>query len=441
MALAILWSHQMLDILYKKLHIVFISAIMFIITLIIVIVAINNIELEQLNRSTFFQRMSMLLIYQIEDNESNLPSIIQTFEDKYEIFCSLKDDKGTTLYQSSKLSSIDYELLLHALNEQYKTQESAAFIEQSTTIQGGIFQIMGNEKAQYWAIPARIVSRNEQIYEMSLFYKQVSTFELLQNQLPFYLVIWLISFLSVLGISHILLKKAFAPTKLVLKSQKEFVASASHELKSPLAVILANVESIKQSHKNEPQIQKAIKSVDAECMRMANLVKDMLLLASSDAKTWTLHKQDVNMDTLLITLYETFEPICRKASITLEIDIENHHYPMLFTDEDRVLQILSIFIDNAIQHAKNASTIQIQTSLSSKYITIYIIDHGQGIAEEDKPFIFQRFYCADKSRNNKAHFGLGLSIAEELAHMLQGSIGLKDTPDGGATFYVSLPLK
>ena len=81
------------------------------------------------------------------------------------------------------------------------------------------------------------------------------------------------------------------------------------------------------------------------------------------------------------------------------------------------------------------------TSQTSKEFTFLVVDHGCGIAEKDKPFIFDRFYCADKSRTNKAHFGLGLSIAKELAKMLSGKIGFSDTSGGGTTFFLTLPIK
>ena len=74
-------------------------------------------------------------------------------------------------------------------------------------------------------------------------------------------------------------------------------------------------------------------------------------------------------------------------------------------------------------------------------MTFYVVDHGCGVAEEDKPFIFNRFYCADKSRTDKSHFGLGLSIAKELSRILGGKIGFEDTAGGGATFYLTMPLK
>lgn len=102
---------------------------------------------------------------------------------------------------------------------------------------------------------------------------------------------------------------------------------------------------------------------------------------------------------------------------------------------------MSIFLDNAISYSPENSSIEIQTRQAARELTFLVIDHGCGIAEKDKPFIFDRFYCGDKSRTDKSHFGLGLSIAKELAKMLAGKIGFEDTSGGGATFYLTLPLK
>ena len=122
------------------------------------------------------------------------------------------------------------------------------------------------------------------------------------------------------------------------------------------------------------------------------------------------------------------------------MDLGEESYPKLHTDQERLFQILSIFLDNAVSYTPENGHIELRVKQSSKGITFLVIDHGTGIAEEDKPYIFQRFYCADKSRTDKSHFGLGLSIAEELSKMLSGNIGFKDTIGGGATFLLTLPV-
>ena len=98
-------------------------------------------------------------------------------------------------------------------------------------------------------------------------------------------------------------------------------------------------------------------------------------------------------------------------------------------------------MDNAISHSKTQGLVQIKATLSRKAVTISVIDHGQGITAEDRPYIFDRFYCADKSHTDKSHFGLGLNIAKELAGFLSADVGVKDTEGGGATFFLTIPLK
>jgi signal transduction histidine kinase len=345
-------------------------------------------------------------------------------------------------FQSKPDTRTDLDTLIRIAEKSIEIQYPA---EQTTvspiTEQGGYGKITGNDHDSYYVIPSNIHTKAGNIYSLVLFYEPSSISSLLLQQLPAYATIWLLAFILILLASRFLLHRAFEPTEQVLQSHKDFIAAASHELKSPLAVIMANIESIQNSEIKEPQTQNSLKVIDAECIRMSRLVRDMLLLASSDADKWTIHTQEVNIDTLLIMLYEAYEPICRKKSIHLDLNLDAESYPQIYTDQERVFQVLSIFLDNAVSYSKENSNIEILTSQTSKEFTFLVVDHGCGIAEKDKPFIFDRFYCADKSRTNKAHFGLGLSIAKELAKMLSGKIGFSDTSGGGTTFFLTLPIK
>ena len=205
--------------------------------------------------------------------------------------------------------------------------------------------------------------------------------------------------------------------------------------------MISNTDMLLDNVPLNEQAKQAVQTIDFECMRLSRLVKDMLLLASSDAKTWTLHKSTINVDTLLITLYETYEPVCMKQNLELKLHLSEESYPAMFTDKDRLFQILCVFMDNAIQHSKNNSLIEIEVIATEKNIAFSVVDHGQGISDEDKQYIFDRFYSGDKSHTNKSNFGLGLSIAKELTQMLNGIIIINDTAGGGATFTVKFPLK
>lgn len=429
----------MLDSLYKKLHIIFTCGIMLIISIIIGIVINNDISIEQINDSMQFQKLSTLIIYSFENNDERFEKEIKYYEQKYSIFCIVKSPSGNTFYQSPSAFPTSIKFLLNSLNTHIEIKNITN--EQNVTTQSSSFEIQGQNKDTYLCIYASVVSKNSTIYDMALIHKSKTISELLYNYAVIYIPVWLISLVCVVFFSRLILKKAFEPTDRVLKSQKDFLACASHELKSPLAVILANVEKLGKSNYDNRELIRSVKVMDTECMRMAQLINDMLLLASSDANTWSVDKKEIAVDTLLISLYETYEPICAKNNISLELNINDISYPPLYSDPERITQILHVFMDNAVHHSDNSPNIQIRTSLTAKTIIFYVVDHGHGISEQDRPYIFDRFYCANKSHTDKSHFGLGLSIANEITKMLNGKIGFQDTVGGGATFYITIPLK
>ncbi len=434
----------MLKPLSKKLNAFFITTIMLIITSIMIILCKNYIHMEQSNEIIFFQKMVTQMIYQLEDSSQDFESIADFYHEyRRPIFCYIQDSSGKMIYQTDSDFPTDADTLLERFRIQ--TGKEDTFIitndKKPTTDQSGIFEFHGTRNDEYLGILATIVMPNNTAYHLSLIYRQQSLFDILTKQAFLYVSLWFLSLIAVTIMSHFLIKKALEPTEVMLKSQKDFIASASHELKSPLAVILANAEKLEQLQIYDTEFRKSVKILDNECMRMSKLVKDMLLLASSDAKSWTLCKNTIDIDTLLISLYEAYEPICISKKIRLRLEISESSYPKFCADGERLFQILTIFMDNAIRHAVNNKQIEIKTAVAAKHITFFVTDHGRGISEDDKPYIFNRFYCADKSRTDKSNFGLGLSIADELAKMMNGNVGCEDTDGGGATFFVTLPLK
>ena len=434
----------MLKPLSKKLNTIFITVIMLIITSIMIILCNNYVHTEQSSEVLLFQRMVTQMMYQLKDNSQNFESIADSYHEyKSPIFCYIQDTSGKMVYQTDFDFPTDVDTLLERFRTQ--TDKEDTFIitndNKPTTYQSGVFMFNGTRNDDYLGILATIVTPNDTAYHLSLIYRQQSLFDILTKQAFLYISLWCLSLITVTAMSYLLIKKALKPTEVMLKSQKDFIASASHELKSPLAVILANAEKLEQLQIDNTEFRKSVKILDNECMRMSKLVKDMLLLASSDAKSWTLCKNIIDIDTLLISLYEAYEPICIRKKIRLRLEISESSYPKFCADGERLFQILTIFMDNAIHHSINNKQIEIKTAAAAKHITFFVTDHGRGISEDDKPYIFNRFYCADKSRTDKSNFGLGLSIADELAKMMNGSVGCEDTDGGGATFFVKLPLK
>lgn len=429
----------MLNKLYKKLYFMFTLGTMAILSFVIGMVLFNQISAEQENERSAFRRMSTVMIYQLEDTDTYLEEKLSENQKQNPTVCIIKNTSGKVIYQTSFSFPTSTDSLLDSLYEQARGLSNWGETADITT-DYGIFEIKGEKSDYYYGIPATIISKNNAVYHLVLLHKVKSMAELLWEYALPSILVWIISLFCILFLSGFILKKAFLPTENIWKSQKEFIASASHELKSPLAVIVSNTEKIDKLEINNMELSTSITVMNAECMRMARLVNDMILLASVDAKTWSVTKKTVNIDTLLISIYEAYESVCAKHNIMFNLNLSETSYPALQSDSERIMQILGIFIDNAIHHAKNTPYIQMQTSLTAKNITFYIIDHGEGILEQDKPYVFDRFFCADKSHTDKSHFGLGLSIANELSKMLGGEVGFRDTDGGGTTFYLTIPL-
>lgn len=430
----------MLNHLFQKLHLFFVMTIMVIVTGVIGLSFSNHVNASEAAEVTFLQRMTALIVNQLEEEGANAKEVLSAYEKDMSVSSKLTDAYGELLYESrtgledieGQLNNVGMQIVTYSAEEE-GNQAKLPAVE-------GMVEMKGNHYERYLINLAHFTSEDDTNNSLTLVYEQTPIFQMFLEQLPMYLAIWIVTLLCVSLVSRFLLKKALEPTERVMQSQKEFVASASHELKAPLAVIVANVENMQHEAKNEG-LQGNLKVIDSECMRMSRLIKDMLLLASSDAEKWTIHTSEVNVDTLLISLYEAYEPRCMKKKIKLTLDLGEELFPVIMTDKERLFQLLSIYLDNALHYSPEGKEIQIRVDMSSKELTFWIVDHGIGVEEKAKPFIFDRFYCADQSHTDKSHFGLGLSIAKELARMLQGKIGMEDTPGGGASFFFTLDLK
>ena len=172
---------------------------------------------------------------------------------------------------------------------------------------------------------------------------------------------------------------------------------------------------------------------------MSRLIDDMLTLANADNRTWSIHPSDIELDTLLLQTYEKYERIARDKGLTLDVDLPEDIPPTYPCDGERVAQVLSILIDNAMSYTPKGGKIKLGLKTESSRIQLYVADNGPGVPDESKKSIFDRFYRVDKAHKDKAHFGLGLCIAKEIVKLHKGKIAVEDTPGGGATFIVTLP--
>ncbi|GAA4296790.1 hypothetical protein GCM10023142_35890 [Anaerocolumna aminovalerica] len=259
---------------------------------------------------------------------------------------------------------------------------------------------------------------------------------ILFKQMFLYVFIDFIGVAALFLISSLYIGKVIKPLEEGQKRQVAFVAAASHELRTPLTVIKAGISSIREDISKSDNF---LPHIEEECNRMTRLISDMLLLASSDAKTWSLLKEPVEIDTLLIETYDMFCTCYNNKNYQLTLDLPEEELHVIHGDKERIKQIFTILIDNAMSHTTPGENIDLHAYNQKNYVVVEVEDHGHGICDEDKKQVFERFYRGDGSRNDKKHFGLGLSIAKELIELHEGSIFIKDTPGGGATFVLRLP--
>lgn len=221
-------------------------------------------------------------------------------------------------------------------------------------------------------------------------------------------------------------------------AQRRFVADASHELRTPLTTIRGNVELLEKMGDADPETRaEALADIAGEVGRMSRLVADLLALARADASL-KLKKEIVDLVPLL-------SEIARRGSLlSVETTFLAGDFSLLkdikvVGDTDYLKQLLLILVDNAINYTPPGGEVRLEAQIKEAFVGISVIDNGVGIAEQDLPHIFKRFYRADKARSGGGT-GLGLAIARWIAEEHGGTIQVQSRENEGSTFTVCLPL-
>ena len=240
-------------------------------------------------------------------------------------------------------------------------------------------------------------------------------------------------------ISLFLSKLATRPVSKAWEQQRQFVADASHELKTPLTVILAN-SGILLSHKEDTVAAQAkwIEYIQEEARRMKGLVEDMLFLAKSDAARLPTTRLPVDMSELTEGCLLPFESVAFEAGVTLESDIRPGLY--VSGDEGQLRRLLYILLDNACKYAGTDGTVSVTLSRPSDRLKLTVRNTGPAIPPEHLEHLFERFYRSDSARTREAGgYGLGLAIAKAIVQSHRGQISVTSSEAEGTVFTVLLP--
>lgn len=226
------------------------------------------------------------------------------------------------------------------------------------------------------------------------------------------------------------------------KLRKDFIANVSHELRTPISLLQgyseAIVDDIAESKEEKNELAQIIHD---ESLRMSRLVNELLDIARMEAGHIQLNYEEVHVDEFVRRIIHKFQGIASDHDIAL--NYQSHiKQPVVTIDADRIEQVFTNLIDNAIHHTKSGGQVNVVVHSNEQEISVEIKDSGTGIPEDDLPFIFERFYKTDKARTrdgSKKGTGLGLPIAKNIVSAHQGTIIAKSKTGQGTTFSFTIP--
>lgn len=250
--------------------------------------------------------------------------------------------------------------------------------------------------------------------------------------------------LSILfAVASFLSNWAISPIARAWEQQRRFVADASHELKTPLSVILANSQILARDDRIPEDDARWVESTVNEAQRMKNLVNDLLELAKAEEGTdrlgSALSSEEVDFSNLVESAALEFDPVAFERGCSIETSIE----PGLKVkgDPEWLERLAKILIDNACKYARPQSVVRVRLRRSSRHVQLSVNNQGAPIAREDLPHIFDRFYRSERARSrtngDEGGFGLGLAIAKGVAEACGGGIAAESDEASGTTFTVT----
>jgi two-component system, OmpR family, sensor kinase len=215
--------------------------------------------------------------------------------------------------------------------------------------------------------------------------------------------------------------------------ERNFLMSVSHELRTPLTAIRGHVEALREGVVTDEEMRFAsLTVIAAEAERLERLVGDVLDLAKLDARRFTVLQEEVDMERLVDRAFATFGEEARRRGIDYRCAVDAK--PVIVTDGDRVLQIISNLLSNAFRWTPDGGRIELELKASNGTVCVAVDDTGPGIPPAERERIFRPFWSRDGGGT-----GLGLAIASELAAALGGQIRLKSSPQRGSRFELVLP--
>ena len=272
-----------------------------------------------------------------------------------------------------------------------------------------------------------------------VFVDQANRHEIMRNALLICVGGGSLSLLALWGLSVYLAGRAVRPVREAFERQKAFVADASHELKTPLAIMSANLSLLQESTEAGDPRGRYIAAMERQEERMAGLIADMLALARLDEGKSAAEHCHVGLSGLIGGEILSFEALFFEEGLALTQDIA----PDIAVqgDETALRQLVGILLDNACRHTPAGGTVHVKLAAEHNHAVLSVENPGDGIPAEHLPHVFDRFYRADSARaRENGGFGLGLAIARAIAQTHRAEITVESEPGKTTKFTVTFPL-
>ena len=221
----------------------------------------------------------------------------------------------------------------------------------------------------------------------------------------------------------------------------QFTADASHELRTPIALIRAEAEIALRRSRGDAEYREALRHILLEAERTTGLIEELLSLARADSGREALRITSVDLSTMVREVSEQWQELMATRDLTFTCR-ETGEAIAVLGDRTALQRLLTVLLDNAAKYTPAPGTVELLLETTNSSAVIRVRDSGIGIAVEDQPKIFERFYRVDKARSRASRgAGIGLAIAQWIVQQHRGSITVQSSPGKGSMFVVELPLQ
>ena len=239
-------------------------------------------------------------------------------------------------------------------------------------------------------------------------------------------------------VSWFLARCTLDPIEFIHEQQKQFVSDASHELKTPLAIMYGEMEVVLKKDRTRKDYVQTILSNKEEVRRLSKLVENLLFLARNDQNNYVFPTKPVDITDVINTVRSQLKQRINEKELTVRF--EPAREDIIVQGEEGLLhQLFFNLLDNAVKYTPTKGTITVRLIVKKQDVEIHITDTGIGIPQHDQEMIFHRFYRADMSRTEPKGYGLGLSISKTIVEKHGGDIKITSREEKGTTVVVILP--